>query len=323
MSVYPNLDCYYFCQWLTSIYWGKLTATQLNVIGIVSSAASTGSSVTELEWRNFQITTRWRYKYYQQYVALITPYSSEALAYFAAMPTQPSIGFKSAVNEFINGCSSDGNWSELDACWLLACETEGQSFINMVTPGSYSLVKSGSPIFEALKGWSGVSNTGYLRTGFNLSTNSVNYTLNSASIGSYSRTDSQTANYDAGASDSANDTWLSFRSASNQSNIRINMAGGGVASVVSNSLGLFTGLRVSSSETRLYQGSNLLSPSASTVSSALPNRELYLLTRNGNGTAATSSLRQQSFCFIGSGSVNVGLLSNRINSLAVLLGFNV
>lgn len=247
----------------------------------------------------------------------------DTIAYISLFSPKPSQFFTLAVNKLVISLKASGNWSKLDRFWIFAVENEANAVYSLVNPSSTPAVKVGSPTFVASVGYTGVSNTGYLRSNFIPSSSGVNYVLNSACHGMYSRTNSQSAGFDMGASDASNDSWLSSRIAGNVTAHRNNQASADLSGATTSSLGLNTASRSASNLSTAYLNGVALAPTSATLSSALPTREFYLLTRNGNGTPVTSSQRQQSLAFIGGGNIDQLSFYNSIQEFAVKIGFNV
>ena len=71
--------------------------------------------------------------------------------------------------------------------YLMANEDSVSSKLNLVKR-AYDGVQLGTATFTQWQGWAGNGSTGYINTTYNPATDSIPYTLNSASIGVYNRT---------------------------------------------------------------------------------------------------------------------------------------
>lgn len=247
----------------------------------------------------------------------------DTAAYISYLSPRPSAFFINAVNALVIDLKNAGAWRKLDRFWIFATEQADHARYSLVNPSSTPCTVTGAPTFVASRGYTGVSNTGYLRSNYNPSSDAVNYTLNNCCMGVYSRTDSANSNFDMGASDASNDSWLLSRIASNRTSHRMNASSGGVEGLTTTSLGFNVVERSASNLSTSYQNGVALAPSSSDLSTAIPIREFYLLTRNGNGTPATSSGRQQSLAFVGGDSLNQLAFYNAVQKFATKIGFNV
>jgi hypothetical protein len=104
--------------------------------------------------------------------------------------TKPSAATLSAQDTFIRNRVNDGSWSLFDRVWLPALNNtslSGYGYLNLKAPGTDTLSPQSSPSYT-VGGLQGNGSSSYFDTGFNPSTEGVNYTLNSASFGCYVRT---------------------------------------------------------------------------------------------------------------------------------------
>jgi hypothetical protein len=83
-----------------------------------------------------------------------------------------------------NLSGATGCGSVLDGLYIFATNTTTTANLNLCGT-SYGLTQHGSVTFNADTGYTGDGTTGYFDTGFNPSTAGGNFSLNSASIGSY------------------------------------------------------------------------------------------------------------------------------------------
>jgi hypothetical protein len=104
--------------------------------------------------------------------------------------TQPSSTVLAAMDTFIRARIADGSWDLIDRLWIPALNNSGLSafgYLNHKSAGVDSLSPQSSPTYGA-GGVKGNGTTSYFDTGFNPSTDGVNYALNSASFGCWVRT---------------------------------------------------------------------------------------------------------------------------------------
>lgn len=97
--------------------------------------------------------------------------------------TQPSAAQKTKENNLIVALKAAGIWTSLDLFYNLYTDGDASyAKLNWKTPASYPLNGTGhEPTFASLTGFS-ASNNNWFATGWNPSTNGVNYTQNSSSI---------------------------------------------------------------------------------------------------------------------------------------------
>ena len=178
-----------------------------------------------------------------------------------------------------------------------------------------------SPTFTASQGYNGNGTNSYLNTNYNPTTNGVKYTLDSASLYVYSRTNSNNSKIDIGHSNATSYATLDLRDGGSfyRSINQINLISG---TVVANSLGLFSGVRLASQDVRSFKnGVSLLGNT--TDSSTLINNNMYVLALNSNGTASNFSARQLSLSAIGSGVVNQSTFYTAVQALGTSIGWQV
>lgn len=65
--VYPNIECYYLCQWMLTVFVPRLTGSQITLTNTILAAAAANTSVSETEWKNFSRIAQWRNPYYIVY----------------------------------------------------------------------------------------------------------------------------------------------------------------------------------------------------------------------------------------------------------------
>lgn len=188
----------------------------------------------------------------------------------------------------------------LDAAWLPA--TNGDSDFacyDILNPASgFNLTKVNSPTFTTNQGFTG-GGTAYLDTNFNLSTDGVNFILNSSGIHAYTRVNNNTTGFETlmGAELSVAsqrsyiiptfDLYATLNSTSR------------IIDTTVDDTGFFQVNRKSSSQID-YSVNNDLNNLSSLTSDALFNGNMFLLGRNRNGTMVTPYTGQISMAAISS-----------------------
>lgn len=121
------------------------------------------------------------------------PTQSEYSAVYSAMTNKPTGNDLYYQNKLVYDLKNYGIWSKLDLFYVFATHTNAASeaLINWANPGvgDYSEASGMIVGFTAHEGITNSNATGYLANGINPSTEMSNWSLNSAHMGFYSRTD--------------------------------------------------------------------------------------------------------------------------------------
>ena len=251
-------------------------------------------------------------------------FSASATAYFNQVTSNGGSltnAEKTYINTFIGALGSD--FAEFDRLWIHGLSDSVAARTSLANPTSTMITAVNSPTFTASQGYTGNGTTNYLNTNYNPTTNGVKYTLNSASLYVYSRTNVNGSRFDIGHANLTSYSILDIRD-SGYFFRSINQIGLVFQSavLVANSLGLFAGVRVANQDVRSYKnGVSLLSNS--TDSSTLINNNMYVLAFNNNGAAANFSTRQLSLSAIGSGVVNQSTFYTAVQALGTSIGWQV
>jgi hypothetical protein len=249
----------------------------------------------------------------------VVPYEQESKTLFRNMNVPPEGARKKVIDTFIKGLKADGIWALLDTLWVTAAHSQQASRLNWKTPGTFTLTEVNSPAWVTDRGYTSNGSTSYLDTNFAPGTHAAQYTLNNASAGVYLRTDLNESTVDMGDSTSGNRLLIDSRFTGSYFGGVNDISNLSVA--VSDSLGMFSAVRTSSSARSLWvRGISVASDAQ--ASSAVPVDNIYILCRN-NGGAATFSNRQNALSFLGSGSINQLTLYNRMQTYMTSLGANV
>jgi hypothetical protein len=211
-----------------------------------------------------------------------------------------SAGRKTTVNNLITGLKSDGVWTKLDRLWILAAENTQSALTDMVA-GSLA-VAHGSPTFTTDRGYTGVdgSNTVYLDTNYNPTINATNFTTNAAHASAWSVTNTAVASGGAmfGFVNGTANNQITILDTYTDGNIYariVDATGSGSQGAPGTRAGHWIINRSGASATQLYQNGSLFS-SPNAGSGALENGNIYILTYNQAGTAASIGTPQQIAC---------------------------
>jgi Ni/Co efflux regulator RcnB len=226
---------------------------------------------------------------------------AETRALITNMSTRPTPGRADLINNTIVALKGAGLWSKIDVMWFPASETAQAGRLNWKLPGTYSLVEGFNPTHTVDRGYAGDGTEDYLDTQWNPSTNGVQFTLNSATLGIYvnAGTDTATDNTIMGTWDGTNGLWVGVRRTGDTIGGRMNSAVGGVGGgVITTRYGLTAQSRVDSNNQNAYRNGALIS-SNTAASSAVANLRLYLLARRDTGQAWAFVDNRVAFAFAG------------------------
>ena len=250
------------------------------------------------------------------------PYLTESQAYFTQVNANGGSlteSEKTYINTFIGALGTD--FAEFDRLWIHGLSNSVAARTSLANPTSTMITAVNSPTFTASQGYTGNGTSSYLNTNYNPTTNGVKYTLNSASLYVYSRTDLNGTKLDIGHANATSYSTLDIRDGGSFYR-SINQVGLASAVVVANSLGLFSGVRLASQNVRSFKNGVLLINN-STDSSTLINNNMYVSALNNNGTAAFYSQRQLSVSGIGSGVINQSTFYTALQELGTSIGWAV
>jgi len=223
-----------------------------------------------------------------------------------------------AVNIFTSAIQA----SEFDRLWVHGLQNEIAAKTSIINPSSTIISNVNSTTFTAGQGFTGNGSTMYLDTNYNPNTQGVKYTMDDASFGVYSRTNSNSPSVEMGCLDGPTNTnYLGLREAG-INYTKINTQGAFVINPVADSLALFANVRVDSGNSSPYKRGVTPGPTAN-LSFGVPNANFFILATNLNGVAAGWSTRQLSLSFIGSGAINQLNFYNAVQTLGTALGWAV
>lgn len=122
-------------------------------------------------------------------------YDPDASSLFNRFTTPPSVQRKQLISDTIKAVKTAGVWTKLDALYLMAAADEQAARQNWITD-QFNLTASNSPTFTADRGFAGDGSSSFLDSGFNPATAvSPKFTLNSAVLGIFSRSNINNATY--------------------------------------------------------------------------------------------------------------------------------
>ena len=134
-------------------------------------------------------------------------YSPEAVALFARMTTQLSVGRKALINDLIVALKAAGVWTKLDVLHVMAAADSQTARQNWLAD-QYNLTPVSAPVFTPDQGYQGDGASSYLSTGFNPATAiAPKYSQNDSHHGLWSRTNllnGAGASFDSGSGT----TWI-------------------------------------------------------------------------------------------------------------------
>jgi hypothetical protein len=261
-------------------------------------------------------------------VAPVSSYDADAQLYFDNVATQPSATQKGYINTLVLALKAANIFTELDRLWILAQEVEDNSYVSLVNPTSTDLSWTVKPTWTQYQGFAGNASTMFLKTGYIPSVDGVNYTLNDANIGVYSRTNVAGTSTDMGCATAATVRALRIQ-ANRSSNDLIGTINASALENVSDSVpdGLATSSisRPNGTEVNGYLRGVLTdsSPNASTVGASVPNVEVYICGSNNNGSLVNPSSNQLAVAWIGSDGYSQLDMYNALQAYMTSLGTQV
>ena len=204
----------------------------------------------------------------------------DAAILIAAMTIAPDAARRQLISDHIVALKAAGIWSQLDTYYMMAAHHEQASRLNWKNPDSFTLTASGTITFTIDRGWQGDGSTGYLDTGWIPATHGVNYTLNDASFGVYSRTNTN-AGIDMGANESPTVrlSQIAIRISGFQGGMANGPLTGGLLVLVADSLGMGAMRRAASNSQRALRNGVDIGGNA-TASVALGQIAFYIGARN-------------------------------------------
>jgi hypothetical protein len=245
-------------------------------------------------------------------------YESETTALLARFGGSYDSTRQSAINTLIKGLKDDGLWSTIDVLQIYAANTSADALLNWKST-SFTGTTSGSPTFTTDRGFL-QSSSSWIDTGYNPSSGS-SYSLNSATIGIWSRTNGTDGNGDCGAvgGSTRSDMYIRFTDDNFYGNVNHTTSSNQTSASNTNATGLFVATRTSSTASKLYRnGSSLVSRTEGT--SGVPNLNVFVGRRNGGDSV--SNTREYALFVAGSGwdDTQSSNFHSRINTYFTAIG---
>lgn len=321
--IYPNYECYIFCQWLLNSEYQRFSSARVQLISLIRNAANAGTPVSLHNWNQFVSVTGIYWQPFQVYYKLQpivtagTTYDPLTTAWLATVAS-PSIQTIYAVDTFFKQLRNDGNLL-LDYLFLFAQDIQANANISLINPALYSATPHNSPTWAANLGYTGNGSNMYLSSNFNVSTNSSHYQLNSSMYGYYGRLNTTAGTKSSmGASDAANAA-LFIPNTGTSTFVGYMNSAASFSTTNRPTQGLLVYQRTSAtSVTFSINGStSFIGTNAST---ALPTTTDFFLAANNNGPAAFFDTNQVTCAFRGNGAINMVLFNSAVNTLMLNLG---
>lgn len=246
-------------------------------------------------------------------------YDAASAAYFAAMSVQPSNARKAVIDAFIRGLKSDGIWSLLDGCHILAAHDEQAARVDIKTPSRVA-TKGGAPVFTVDRGYTGSAvasgTSDYIDTGFNPSTGGGNWGVNSAHFGAWCLTNIAGGLISLGIN-ASDDAYMILRSGSDQVQTRMNDGITLTTAGVTDARGLTLVSRTASNLYKIFKNGAVFGTTTN-AASARPNGTFRYL----QVQSAASTNQQLAFGCFGGGLSDAlaAALTNRVQTLLTAIG---
>jgi hypothetical protein len=210
--------------------------------------------------------------------------------------------------------------AQFDRLWIFGLSDKVAATISFVNPNSTRIDNDYDPSWIPYEGWNG-NGGDYMRANFNPAIEGVNYTLNNASIGIYSRTNLDGSQIEIGAQqDSGDHSFLSIRDTDTfYSGVN---SDSDILTTNLDSRGLFVSNRFNSTSVNVLKNGVVLQ-TGTNDSTVVPDLDIFLLAANFNGSAGQWSTRQISLAFLGSSNYNQTNFYNAVQALGTSLGWAV
>jgi hypothetical protein len=231
---------------------------------------------------------------------------AEVILYLTGLTTPLSQATRVKINAIVTGLKtglSISSLSDIDDCrYILAGETAESSLKNLVKNAHHGTAVN-APTFTAFEGFVGDGISSYIDTNYNPETQGSNFVLNSATIGIYCRTNSDSGTIEAGARIAyGNDmTYIQLRS-TNVALPKINQDDSTGTHTFTNtdSTGMYVITRNNANSLIVYRNKVSVFNQAKT-SDAVPSFNIYIGCVNSSGTAAAFSAKQISLLSLSKG----------------------
>lgn len=215
-----------------------------------------------------------------------------------AMTVAPDSTRQTLINDTVIALKDAGIWSLLDECWFFAAHDAQAALLGWKRYRDCTAVNA--PTFTVDEGFAGDGATSYLDANLAPATDGVQYTLNDASYGVYSRTDIASSAYtDMGcrASPDAGNNILKIRNDNDLMLWRINSGTPSPTGTSTDSRGLFAARRTASDARQVLRNGTIVSGD-SNPSNELPTPTFYIGALHQGDSASEFSIRQYAFAFV-------------------------
>ncbi len=233
----------------------------------------------------------------------IAPETRTFINYLSANSVRPNDTRITVIDTFVRAMIACGAWYRRDQIKLLAADTEFASKINLKNPGSNTSVYNGGYTFTTDRGFAGDGSTGYADMNMKLLTETSLYTQDSASIGLYKRTESDTdGDIVVGTTTPLFRVILFCRlSGSSYGAVNNNSAAGYHTVTNASSKGYFLTRRLVAAvnSNLIYKNGTQLAGNTSTISAALPDLSPMLGAQNLAGAITPFSTGEYAAFMIG------------------------
>lgn len=213
-------------------------------------------------------------------------------------------------------------WSSLDRLWLHAAENSAQAMIDLVSGASATAVNS--PRYTVDRGYAGNGSESYLDTGFAPSNAAGKFSLSSASMGQYIRTNRTTPSpftgMGSGGGSQLTALWPLFYDGKLYASVSGFSAG---LPGPPSARGMWVLSRTSIKSVSVYRNGKLYG-TTNDLEGTLSNETLFVGGRHFNGTLAQPSRDEIAATFIGGGlnATKATALSRHLNAHMTAIGAN-
>lgn len=261
------------------------------------SGANLVTNAANIPWGTYSITVRSTDQgalFFDRVFAItVTISDTNVSAIVGSFTTPPTTARTNLIYNLVSALKTAGIWTRLDLLYVCAAADSQASTINWMNPGTNTLVAAGSPTFTADRGWTGVTTTGKLSTGFNPSSaTGRKLSQNDCSVGAYVNPTSSTLTRSFG------NIGLSVLTRNGAAKDTIEVSGTSAVSYggVTANAGFATASRADSANASAYfNGANLLTQA--NASSALANTTMDVCGGGSNSsTNASPHQIRAAFC---------------------------
>jgi hypothetical protein len=269
---------------------------------------------------------------FAQKASVLNVNQPEVETYITGLTTPLSASQKTKLNTLVGtiktGLGDTLLSDSFDTFYIRAGETSESSLKNIVADNYHAtLAGTPNPSFVDFQGFHGDGSHGYIKTGYKPKTHGSKFTLNSASIGVYNRTLSNTVDIEYGCRDSSsvNRTFLEFGGGTTEgaAGLSIN-SNTGASQTNTRSQGLIIGSRTANNVVVGYFFDHVMTAST-TASSGMPDYEITECALNTGGTVSLFSANELAITFTGRGFTanEIWVIQNAIDNYMISNGKDV